>query len=392
MARGTIVVRVQRDGTKRYATVIRINGKQHWKTFARKKDAEDYLDHNSSDVRDGTYREIKKATFAEYAGHWKQTHIIPESLKPSTLNSYLSILEKHIQPEFENYGMQAISAAEVNAFRAKLQKRGLEKKTVRNVLNLLNRFFRDAVKDSYIRHSPMEGVDKPEVSRKRKGRALRPEEIQSLLGSAEDEQSRLIIMTAVLTGMRRSEVFGLRWEDLNWNSDVVHVRQALYWKFGKHIRPAEGDLFMFTSPKSEASIRDIDLSPALKKELINLRNQKSTVTVSASGRMKTVEPTGLVFTAFDGRPLDPNNFQKKQFKNAVKTAGLGSVRFHDLRHTFGALKIEQGDNVYYIQRQMGHSSIQVTIDIYGHLLEARKPESAAKTDALVFSVKKTPAD
>ena len=91
MARGSIITRVSRDGTKSYATVIRINGKQRWKTFPRKKDAEDYLDRNSTDVRDGTYREIKKAKFSEYAEHWKQTHIIVENMKGSTLNSYLSI-------------------------------------------------------------------------------------------------------------------------------------------------------------------------------------------------------------------------------------------------------------------------------------------------------------
>jgi len=68
------------------------------------------------------------------------------------------------------------------------------------------------------------------------------------------------------------------------------------------------------------------------------------------------------------------------------------VRFHDLRHTFGSLKIEQGENIYYVQRQMGHSSIQVTIDIYGHLLKNRKPEAAAKTDALIFEAKGVAAD
>jgi len=77
-----------------------------------------------------------------------------------------------------------------------------------------------------------------------------------------------------------------------------------------------------------------------------------------------------------------------EFSNAVIAAGLGRVRFHDLRHTFGALKIEQGENVYYIQRQMGHSSVQVTIDVYGHLLESRKPDAAAKTDAFLFGAPK----
>src|SRR5262249_772283 len=99
MARGTIVTRTQKDGTKRYAAVITIGGRQRWKTFARKGDAEDYLDRNSTDVRDGTYREIKPGTFAEYGKHWKETHAIVENVKGSTLNAYLSVFEKHIEPE-----------------------------------------------------------------------------------------------------------------------------------------------------------------------------------------------------------------------------------------------------------------------------------------------------
>ena len=183
--------------------------------------------------------------------------------------------------------MQAISSAEINTFKAKLQKQGLAKKTVRNILNLLNRLFADAVKDRYLRHSPMEGVDKPEVSRKKNGRALRPEEIQTLLANTVDTETRLVILAAVLTGMRRGELFGLRWEVIDWQQNIVRVRQALYWRYGKHIRPAEGDLFTFIAPKSDASIREIDLSPALKKEL------RQRYLVSAK--------TGLLFCAKDGR-------------------------------------------------------------------------------------------
>jgi integrase len=125
------------------------------------------------------------------------------------------------------------------------------------------------------------------------------------------------------------------------------------------------------TPKSQRSIREIDLSPHLRAEL-RKRYLKS-------------NKTGLVFCDDNGEPLHPDNIIKRYFKPAVTTAKIkGNVRWHDLRHTFGALKIEQGANIYYIQRQMGHSSIQVTLDIYGHLLEERKPGEAAKTDALVF--------
>ena len=133
-------------------------------------------------------------------------------------------------------------------------------------------------------------------------------------------------------------------------------------------------------PKSEKSSREIDLSPALRKELLELYMKGPKI--------------GLVFRTSNGKPLRPNNITRRSFRNALRDAeaarakaklpAIGPLRWHDLRHTFGSIKIEQGENIYYVQRQMGHSSIQVTIDIYGHQLESRRPEAAAKTDELVF--------
>ena len=93
---------------------------------------------------------------------------------------------------------------------------------------------------------------------------------------------------------------------------------------------------------------------------------------------------GLVFTSALGKPIEPDNFYKRRFLSAVRAAGIGHVRLHDLRHTFGSLKIEQGENLKYVQQQMGHSSISVTVDVYGHLLKTRNPQAAARTDKMIF--------
>ena len=89
----------------------------------------------------------------------------------------------------------------------------------------------------------------------------------------------------------------------------------------------------------------------------------------------------------DDRPLDPNGFAKRQFASAVEAAQLGAVRFHDLRHSYGSHKLDQNCNIYDVQRWMGHSSIQVTIDVYGHPVTDRGQEATALTDAFVFGKK-----
>lgn len=157
-------------------------------------------------------------------------------------------------------------------------------------------------------------------------------------------------------------------------ADVVRIRQTLYWTHGTYVKQPKGEPpYMFVPPKSKTSNREIDLSPSLKTELRQ--------------RYLVSQKTGLVFCQADGRPKHPNDFLKRPFARAVKAAGLGKLRFHDLRHSFGSLKLEQGSPIHYVQRQMGHSSISITIDIYGHLLETRKPEEAAKTDAFLFGNK-----
>jgi integrase len=232
---------------------------------------------------------------------------------------------------------------------------------------------KDAVSDNYLRHSPMEGVKKPKISKTQKGKALKPDQIQAILDGCKTvidnpdeslrvrrstEQMRLLFLTALLTGVRRGELLGLHWSDIDWDKDVIHVQRALYFRRGKHFD--EGPGFVFVEPKSEKSRRDIDLSPTLKKELRELHMKK--------GKPKK----GLVFCTAKGGPLDPDNVIKRNFPKLLKKAGLGewveieknekkirrfrpAYRWHDLRHTFGSLKIEQGASIYYAQRQIDPS-------------------------------------
>jgi len=409
-----LYTRILKDGTKRYEVRTRLNGKPVGKRFGKRKKAVDWLARMTVDVNDGTYRDLTKGTFGQYISHWKDTYLLPSQYKPSTLESYRYGLERLIT-EFEYLPMTAISAAEINSFSARLLRKGLSPKTVRNVLNLLNKIFKDAISDNFIRHTPMEGVHKPKVSEGQKGEALKIDEIQTLLKEMEnriaclEEQSQnvdkesatkyyqnlakyagrfhLLFMTALLTGMRRGELFGLGWEHVDWEDNVIKVRRALYFKRGKY---HEEKGFVYVDPKTKNSRREIDLSQELKKELLELWMSR--------GKPKD----GLVFCTEDGNPLDADNVVKRNFPKLLKAAELGkweevekngkkverfrpAYRWHDLRHTFATLKIEQGSNIYYVSKQLGHSKVATTVDIYGHLLEKRKPEEAAKTDQLIFA-------
>ncbi len=242
---------------------------------------------------------------------------------------------------------------------------GLTLKTVRNILALLQKILNSAVDWGYLAKNPFQGSGKdkvriPQMSREQKGWTLTPKEIRGLLDCCADDTHTIILM-ALLTGMRRGEILGLRWGDVDLDENTIHVKQALYYKRGSHWGEKVG--FVFLQPKYN-SIRQIDMSPelrgALREHWLSCHKENN--------------PLDLVFTNSKGKPIEPDNFYKRRFLPVVKAANIGSLRLHDLRHTYGSLKIEQGENLKYVQQQMGHSSITVTVDVYAHLLRKGIPK------------------
>ena len=172
---------------------------------------------------------------------------------------------------------------------------------------------------------------------------------------------RTFFLTAILTGLRRGELLGLQGDDIDWNHNQIHVRRSV-WK---------GQI---VTPKTRSSVRRVDMTPTLALEL---RKHKFSC---------SIEGSEFVFRNSEGKSLDPDSLVKRQFLPALERAGVKRVRFHDLRHTNVALRLEQGQNIKYIQNQLGHASIQTTIDRYGHLLKEVNTEQAMKLDnALNFT-------
>jgi integrase len=166
-------------------------------------------------------------------------------------------------------------------------------------------------------------------------------------------------MSAVLTGMREGELLGLKWSDINWFSRQVEVNRT--YNHGQ-----------FYKPKSKTSRRKIDMAPELVGEL---------------KKWKLACPPSdldLVFPSEAGTPSDAANMLKRRFFPALKRAKLPRIRFHDLRHTFAALVWDQTKDLKYLQTQLGHSSVQMTLDIYGHLMKKTNQDAATKLGEAVF--------
>jgi integrase len=335
-------------------------GKRRWETVGPNlHEARQVLAQREWERRSGKFRLTRtKITMAEFVAKWDADYLVVRQqlgrLKESTLVGYRNNLTLHIEPFFGRTRLDEIALPHVREFVKALLAKKLSPATVLKVVALAKEMFKHAVQWGYLDANPAQYVERPRVEIEEM-EILTPPEIRRLLEAAE-EPVRTMLLCAVLTGMRRGELLGLKWEDIDFEGDRVQVRRSV-WR-GK-----------FVTPKSRRSRRAIDMAPTLKAALARLPS-----------RFKGE----LVFTAADGGLIDPDNFVNRDWARTLRRSALRRIRFHDLRHTYASLLIAQGAHPKYIQAQLGHASIQTTLDRYGHLMPDVHQAEARKLDRLVF--------
>ena len=165
----------------------------------------------------------------------------------------------------------------------------------------------------------------------------------------------------------------------------LEIFTSLRFKTRKDIDP-EDKRWWFDSPKTRYSTRAIIMSPRLKEAVENHRFNQTVEFAQKEKGKKPFNADELIFTNGAGCPVDPDNIVKRQFHPALERAGLRKIRFHDLRHTFASLLIDQGENIKFIQSQLGHASIQTTLDRYGHLMPLKNYAGVGvRLDEKIFS-------
>lgn len=339
-------------------------GKRHWETVGtNKKAAELKLAERLQEIDSKTFAPVSQSkTFNEVSEKWFQEQILPNR-RPKTSHYYRNILSRHLQPYFGTVKMVDIDFRLIERYMAeKMKGEGFNKTSINKTVTSLGTIMRYAVRHGHIKANPVPNVVKlrigPEELKEEK-RFLTPDEIQVLLANTDSKHGPIIEL-AVFTGLREGEILGLQWMDINWDKGQVYVERTL--QLGK-----------FYSPKTKTSRRRVDVDPEI---------------LMALKRWKLRCPKGehdLVFPSSTGTPMDAVNMLKNVFYPDLRRSKLPKIRFHDLRHTNASLRIEAGQNMKYIQEQLGHSSIQVTLDVYGHLLRSSDQEAAIHLRKTVFN-------
>lgn len=245
-------------------------------------------------------------------------------------------------------------------------KEGLAAKTVKNVKAIISSILSHAFEDELIQAHPGLRLGKLVKDKDRKAdvNPLTRDEGRDFLEAVANNYPRYypFFLCALRTGMRLGELRGLKWEDIDFREGFIEIKRS-YTK-GR-----------FTTPKNGKS-RRVDMNRQLSETLKELRTERKAEAL-AKGWKDVPE---LVFVNEEGNVIDDVNLRKRVFNKALEKAGMRRIRLHDLRHTFASLLIQNGESLAYVKDQLGHHSIQITVDTYGHLVPGANRQAVDRLD------------
>lgn len=319
-------------------------GRRHEKTFTRKVDAERFLREMKVEMDRGHWLDPRDAEMPVAA--WAEEFLsLARRLSPSTQQTYRRDIDKYILPRFGAYKIGRLPTDEIENWLNDEIDAGYAPSSVHRHYRTFRRMLQVAVQKEKVVANPFDRVEPPRVPAREMVFLTWRQAID--LAEAHRARYRALIYLAVDSGMRWSELIGLRQSRLDLRRHKVRVTDQL-------IRLNNGE-WLRKEPKTAGSVRSITISARTALILGEHLNQ-----------FANPGPDGLVFPNGAGRPIISSSFWNNHFTPALGRAGV-SCRVHDLRHTSVALAIAGGAHPKAIQTRMGHSSINVTLDRYGHL-------------------------
>lgn len=327
-----------------------------------KKAAQEELNAIQERLKLGNYLPNKRIpTFQEAAAEWLEHKKL--NLRSSTWAVYEGHTRNHFN-DFLHLRVDQITTKMIEEFINQRQDQGMNLSTLKKVLVSLGQIFKLAVKRGYCVRNPVSEADRPrsqgtEDEEMDNINILTPEQIKAFLDKVGAQKYHTLFTLAIFSGARQGELLGLKWSDIDWKNSQIHIQRTFN----------NGEFF---TTKTKGSNRKIDIGPS------TMRILKEWKLACPPGKHDLVFPTDA------GNPMNHNNMVNRYFRPTLEAAGLDIIRFHDLRHTYASLLIEQGENIKYIQTQLGHSNPTVTLNVYAHLMKPTNQEAAMKLEDAIF--------
>jgi len=321
---------------------------------------------------------IERQTVAQYLDHWLE-HTLKAKAKARSFESFSTITRLHIKPSLGRIQLHKLAPQHIQKLLDEKSKAGLAPQTVTNIRTVLRSALTQAMKWSLVSRNSAALVNAPRIPHKRI-EPLDPEHARKLLETARGGRYEAIYVVALTLGMRRGEVLGLRWSDVDFDGRAIRVNQSMQrLSTGSSDKGKKSEL-QATETKTDGSRRTIALPASVERALRAHRARQAQDRLVAGMSWKDQD---LVFTNRSGRAIEPILLHR-DYKVLLQKACLPTtLRFHDLRHSAASLLLAQGVHPRAIMELLGHSSITVTMNVYGHVMPAMMRDAADKMDAIL---------
>lgn len=358
----SIVIELDKDAVtrKRRQQSVTVRGSH--------KDAEKKLSELLRQLDTGSYIQPGKVTLADYLTRWLAEYVKP-NLSPRSYERYADIVTRCCIPKLGNIKLTQLKADRLQKLYTDWLESGLSARTVRYHHAVIHKALELALKAGQVSRNVADAVIVPRIKRSEM-QTWNEDELNAFLEAAKDGPYYELFYLVLFTGMRRSEILALRWQDIDLLYGQVSVSRAIH-----HLKDGS---YIFTQPKSAKSRRTIALPPSA---VLLLKRYYDNLKMDYAMLGESLNDDTLVFSTL-GQPLRPNTITRAWTSLAVR-AGIKRIRFHDARHTHASLMLKQGIHPKIVQERLGHSSIAMTLDIYSHVAPGLQEAAAVSFDNLV---------
>ncbi|GAA5514948.1 transposase from transposon Tn916 [Deinococcus carri] len=333
-----------------------------------------------SEVHTGVLADAEGLTVATFFDRWVEAKE-RDGVKPNTLRSYRDTARLYITPYMGRVKLEKLRPLDVERILIALRKAGKSPQILAYTLRVLKMALRQAVRWQMVPRNVAEAVKPPRVERSEM-HVWTPEQVAAFLGASETHRLHAAFYLALLTGMRRGELLGLQWQDIDWERCRLTVRHNLV----EVRKESEGRIYRgkptvskieltLQTPKTQGSRRSIVLSPGTLDKLREHRGRQDSERANAAEAWQGKVGEGYVFASELGTATDPRNFYR-WYTEIVRHAGVPRIRFHDLRHTAASLMILRGIPAKTVSERLGHADVGFTLRTYTHLYDDQREEAA----------------
>lgn len=346
--------------------------------FPRKEDAVEALARLQTEKKDGKYIEPTKLTVEAYLETWLAGK---NRIRATTLTTY-QLAVRRLIPLIGKRPLQQLTRADIKAAYVRLseqltrRKKAPSAKTVHNVHLALHTALEEALQDGLIARNPADRAHQaPRRGEQAEMKVWTGEELRRFLTAVQDHDLYPLLRLAAYTGMRRGELLGLRWADVNFDGGFLSVHQQV----SRETVAGVTTWAIVPTPKSSAGRRRIDIDDVTMAALHRLKASQAKLRLELG---LGANDEDLVFARADGRWLDPD-VVTATFERLPVKAGVPRIRFHDVRHSHASLSLIAGVPVHVVSKRLGHANPAVTLTIYAHVIPAAQRDAAERFAAAV---------